>query len=136
MSNVLNRNTKQLLTSVNTPDYPDPPWLQSPDLSSVSGVPNKYWKLTGDTITEMDQSEKDAVDQATLRDWRFYCDTEGQHYCGQYDYLGPTQCPNAHTALSSIYEQPGSEQAPDENGVLSRTFITSGGTIVAKVVSQ
>lgn len=64
MANVLNRVTKEYLTSVNTPDYSESYWVINPDLSNVHGVPNKYWKITGNTITEMDQDEKDAVDAA------------------------------------------------------------------------
>jgi len=37
--------------------------LINPDISAVSGLPNKYWKLDGeDNIVEMTQEEKDAVD--------------------------------------------------------------------------
>lgn len=64
MSNVLNRTTLQYLQSVNTPDYPIGDWVINPDLSGVVGVPQKYWKLTGDVVSEMTQPEKDAVDAA------------------------------------------------------------------------
>ena len=64
MSNVLNRTTKEYRTSVNTPDYPEVTWIINPDLSAVQSVPVKYWKIVGDTVTEMNQSEKDAVDAA------------------------------------------------------------------------
>lgn len=39
-------------------------WLHNPDLTPVTGVPNKYWVLTGDILSEMDQAAKDAVDAA------------------------------------------------------------------------
>jgi hypothetical protein len=65
MSTVLHRTTKEFLGSVHTPDYPTGTWIVNPDLSSVSGVPIKYWKITGDAVSEMNQTEKDAVD-ATL----------------------------------------------------------------------
>lgn len=67
MANVLNRTTKQYITSANTPDYPTADWIINPDLSGVSGVPSKYWKITGDVVTEMNQTEKDAVDAALPR---------------------------------------------------------------------
>lgn len=66
MANVLNRTTKEYLISVNTPDYPEVTWIINPDLSGVEGVPSKYWKITGDTISEMNQSEKNAVDAVLL----------------------------------------------------------------------
>lgn len=67
MSDVLNRDTMAFRRSVNAPDFPDPPWLHNPDLSSVEGVEPKYWKLTGDVVSEMLQAEKDAVDAAEMQ---------------------------------------------------------------------
>jgi len=64
MVSVLNRVTKELKLSVNTPDYPTEDWIHSPDLSSVSGVLVKYWKITVDAISEMNLSEKAVVDDA------------------------------------------------------------------------
>lgn len=64
MADVLNRTTLQYLQSVNTPDYPVGDWVINPDLSGVTGVAQKYWKLTGDVVSEMSQAEKDAVDAA------------------------------------------------------------------------
>lgn len=66
MADVLNRTTMQLLSSVNTPDYPSSDWIINPDLSAVAGVAVKYWKVAGDVVAEMDQSEKDVVDAAEL----------------------------------------------------------------------
>lgn len=66
MADVLNRTTKQLLRSVNSPDYDPADWIINPDLSGVSGVPVVYWKIDGDTVSEMSQAEKDAVDAANL----------------------------------------------------------------------
>jgi len=62
MSDVINRTTKDFLLSVNTPDYSIEDWIINPDLSALEGVPQKYWKISGDTVVEMDQSEKDIVD--------------------------------------------------------------------------
>ena len=57
----------QYLTSVNTPDYSsDPDVIVEPDLSSVSGVPIKFWKRSGNTVVEMTQAEKDAIAASEL----------------------------------------------------------------------
>lgn len=70
MANVLNRTTKQYKRSVNTPDYPTADWIINPDMSGVDGVPKKYWKISGDTVSEMDTSEKATADDdlRTIRD--------------------------------------------------------------------
>lgn len=58
----------QYLTSVNTPDYSsDPDAIVDPDLSSVSGVPIKFWKRSGNSVVEMMQVEKDAITAAELQ---------------------------------------------------------------------
>ena len=62
MANVLNRTTLEYRPSVNTPEYPDPPWLANPDLSAVAGVPVKYWNLTGNIVSEMTPAQKAIVD--------------------------------------------------------------------------
>lgn len=64
MSNALNRVSLQLKSSVNTPDFPADEWVINPDMSAVEGVDNKYWKLNGDIVSEMNPAEKDAVDLA------------------------------------------------------------------------
>lgn len=66
MANVIHRTTYERRDSVQTTDYPVETWVRNPDLSAVDGVPMKYWKLTGDVFSEMDQGEKDAVDAADL----------------------------------------------------------------------
>ena len=66
MADVLHRTTKEQRFSVHTPDYPVVDWVINPDLSGVIGIPVKYWKITGDVVSEMDQSEKDAVDAVLL----------------------------------------------------------------------
>jgi hypothetical protein len=67
MATVLNRTTKQLIKSVNTPDYPESDWIIDPDLSGVVGVTTKYWVITGDVVSEMSQAEKDVVDAAEVQ---------------------------------------------------------------------
>lgn len=75
MADILHRTTKQLLHSVNTPDYvpawrkgepipTDGDWIVNPDLSAVAGLAPKYWKLTGNTVSAMTRAERDAVDAA------------------------------------------------------------------------
>lgn len=66
MASVLNRSTKVYLTSVNTPDYPILNWIHNPDLGAVVGFPSKYWSISGDTVSLMSQTERDAVDLAEL----------------------------------------------------------------------
>lgn len=68
MSNVVNRVTKQYLTSVNTPDFPSSQWIVNPDLSAVGGFPSRYWILTGDVVTLMSQAQRDAVDDQLFTD--------------------------------------------------------------------
>lgn len=62
MATVLNKETKQLILSANTPDYDPSEWLINPDLSSVDSVPKKYWKIVGDQVVEMSPAEKSEVD--------------------------------------------------------------------------
>lgn len=62
MSNVLNRDTKEYFTSVNTPNYPTRDWIINPDLTAVVGTNRKYWKIVGDTVSLMTKEERDVVD--------------------------------------------------------------------------
>lgn len=66
MATVLNRTTKQLIPSANTPDYPAAQWIIEPNLSAVVGQPAKYWTITGDVVTLMNAGERAAVDAAEL----------------------------------------------------------------------
>lgn len=52
--------------SINTPDYSTLTWIINPDLSSVSSVPEYYWKVSGDNIVEMNSGEKNQVDVTRL----------------------------------------------------------------------
>lgn len=63
MANVLHRTTLEYKTSVNTPNFPVETWIINPDLTSVSGIPNKYWKISGDNVLSMNSSEMASVDQ-------------------------------------------------------------------------
>lgn len=64
MADVLHRQTLELRRSVNTPDFPPEEWVINPDLSAVAGVLPRYWKLTGDVVSEMSPEEKAVVDAA------------------------------------------------------------------------
>ena len=66
MANVVNRVTKQYIRSVNTPDYSDFDWIINPDMGAAVGFSSKYWIITGDNITLMDQAARDVVDAAEL----------------------------------------------------------------------
>lgn len=72
MPDWVHRTTKQYLQSVSEASLPEAAanYIEDPDLSAVIGVDNKYWKIVGDTISEMNQTEKDAVDDAILEDSR------------------------------------------------------------------
>ena len=54
--------THEYRKSVNTPDFPTADWLVNPDLSGVAAVPERHRKVVGETVVEMTQAEKDAVD--------------------------------------------------------------------------
>ena len=62
MADVVNRNSREYLRSVNTPDYPESIWIINPDLSAVAQVPQKYWKIVGDLVVEMTPEEKEIAD--------------------------------------------------------------------------
>jgi hypothetical protein len=72
MGDYVHRTTKQYLQSVSPNDLPEPlaNYIEDPDLSAVEGVPNRYWVITGDVISEMDQAAKDVVDAQILSDSR------------------------------------------------------------------
>jgi hypothetical protein len=58
--------TVVVLYSVNTPDYPSADWIINPDLSALTGVQRKWWKIVGDDVLEMEQAEKDLLAAAEL----------------------------------------------------------------------
>jgi len=62
MANFIHRTTLEYVESGHTPDYPVEDWIKNPNLSSVTGVPTRYWKTDGDNVVEMSQGEKDTVD--------------------------------------------------------------------------
>ena len=68
MADVINRTTLELRRSVNTPDYPEPTWQASPDLSQIVGVAQKHrkWDSVADRPVAMTTAEQAAVDAAAL----------------------------------------------------------------------
>ena len=72
MPNYLHRTTKRYLRSVSPASLPEPAenYIFMPDMSAVKDVPNQYWKITGDVISEMSQAGKDAVDINMMKDQR------------------------------------------------------------------
>ena len=68
MGDYLHRTTKRYFKSWSPNELAEPlaNYIEDPDLSAVEGVPNIYWIITGDAVSEMSQGEKDAVDAAIL----------------------------------------------------------------------
>lgn len=66
MPNYLHRTTKIYLTSVSPVSLPESSsnYIQDPDLSTVGFFPSRYWIITGDTVSLMDQTARDVVDAA------------------------------------------------------------------------
>jgi hypothetical protein len=62
MANVLNRTTKELRRSVNTPDFDVVDWIHNPDLSVVTEQSSKHWVIDGDSVRDMTTTEKNTVD--------------------------------------------------------------------------
>lgn len=68
MPDWLHRTTKDMFFSVPPDRLPEPAvnYIESPDLSAVSGWSSIYWTITGDVVTLMSQAERDVVDAAAL----------------------------------------------------------------------
>lgn len=68
MPNYLHRSTLQYLRSVASADLPEAiaNYIEYPDLSAVAGQPHKYWLITGDVISLVDQPTREAIDAAEL----------------------------------------------------------------------
>jgi len=64
MPNWVHRTTKQYQTSVSPASLVEPKanYIQDPDMSAVTGQPNKYWTITGDAVTLKSKAERNAVD--------------------------------------------------------------------------
>lgn len=66
MAAVLHRVTREYHPSANTPDFLVVDWIINPDLSAVGTFPPKYWVISGDAVSLMDQAARDAIDAAAL----------------------------------------------------------------------
>lgn len=68
MADVINVADLRYLSSVNTPDYPEPEWKHNPDMSAVSFVAQRYWvwSTANERPEPMSQSAQDAVDASIL----------------------------------------------------------------------
>lgn len=67
MASVLHRTTKEFRGSVNTPDFDVGTWIINPDLSAVTGQPNKYWIIDppgSDTVRLATAPEQAVIDAA------------------------------------------------------------------------
>jgi len=130
MSDVVNRVTGELKKSVNTPDYPTADWIINPDLSSLTSVPNKYWKVSGDDVLEMTQAEKDVVH--TPYHWFYHCDTEDKFFC---EIVGsePTQCKNSagHT-ISEVFNEDPQDSFQEGSDIFCLYAEATEGLVLAK----
>ena len=65
MANVFNTLTGAIRTSVNTPDFPDPPWLYdptfSPNVRTVLNVPARFRIFDAGVVRAMTRPEADAL---------------------------------------------------------------------------
>jgi len=68
----LHRTKKQYLRSIAFADLPEAStnYIENPDLSAITGQPNKYWIITGDVVTLMDQAALDAIDAVEVETQR------------------------------------------------------------------
>lgn len=66
MALYIHRTTFQRLPSTSPASLPEPEanYVMDPDETAIAGQPSKYWILTGDVFTLMDQAARDAVDAA------------------------------------------------------------------------
>ena len=101
MADVIHRTTLEQQFSVNTAVFSPATWIINPDLSALSGVEKKYWKIVGDTVVEMTQPEKDAVDTADLPGVK--TDRKTFLYDSAESYLSNKYLNNEADKLSELY---------------------------------
>lgn len=69
MADVMNKVTKEVRRSVNTPDFPESEWVINPDLTLLLTVSLRYVKFDAEfKLVEMTAAEKAAVDAAVPKD--------------------------------------------------------------------
>ncbi len=78
MSSIFDRLTRIFRRFVHTPDYTRDEkararFVINPDVSGVTGVDQKYWKVVGDEVVVMDGAERDVVDGNIARGWWYTC---------------------------------------------------------------
>jgi len=65
MANVFNTLNGDIRTSVNTPDFPDPPWLHDPtfdpNVRAVLNVPARFRIFDAGVVRAMTRAEADAL---------------------------------------------------------------------------
>jgi len=68
MPDWIHRTNKNVLHSVASADLPEAitNYIEEPDLSAVIGQPAKYWKITGNSVSLINQAARDAIDTAEL----------------------------------------------------------------------
>jgi len=64
MSDFLNRQTLEFVRSGNDPLFSELDWIKDPDLRNVNGWPKKYWSISGDIVSLVDQATRDSIDTA------------------------------------------------------------------------
>ena len=125
MASVIHRTTNEYRDSVNTPDFLDPPWLINPDVSALSAVPRKYWKVVGNTVVEMTTAEKKNVDKVSEFEQQAFFD----------DFLGeipPRWTPNVSGALSTV----GLVSPGGEGGVVSFKSDSVSGSFASQFTTK
>ena len=62
----LHRTNKTVLRSVASADLPEAiaSYIEYPDLSAVEGHPTKYWLITGDVVSLVNATARQAIDAA------------------------------------------------------------------------
>lgn len=68
---VLNRTTMQYLQVPDSSVYPVGQWIRDPDISALidAGITPDYWRIQGDTVTEVTPGERAAIDARLAQDF-------------------------------------------------------------------
>jgi hypothetical protein len=66
VTSAINRQTGQFVANVRSPGLNSRDWIINPDLTAVVDVPEKYWRIDGDRIVEMDAREREVIDAREL----------------------------------------------------------------------
>ena len=63
MANLLNRHTKQLVLSANTPDFDLVDWIVNPNITLLASNPQKYWVIEGNNVRIATVEEQVVIDK-------------------------------------------------------------------------